>query len=69
MNPIQEVWAIYPNQYGAQRTYEFSDHNLRLIELTPGTSNDQLIEEVKWGLTGLLERMENIYRSNHLLKS
>ncbi|MBS4214923.1 DUF2357 domain-containing protein [Neobacillus rhizophilus] len=57
-SPVQEVWAVYPNRFGASRSHEYADHKVCLVELTPGQMNDLLVDKIKVGIDSLLETSE-----------
>ncbi|WP_284035659.1 DUF2357 domain-containing protein [Neobacillus sp. 114] len=59
-SPVQEVWAVYPNRFGASRSYEYPDHKVCLVEMTPGQSNDLLVDKIREGIDRLLKTSELI---------
>lgn len=59
-SPVQEVWAVYPNRFGASRSHEYADHKVCLVELTPGQLNDLLVDKIKEGIDSILETSELI---------
>ena len=60
ISPVQEVWAIYPNRYGTDRTFDFPDHKLSLMELTPGGDNSYFAGKVKQAIDKLVQRSEQL---------
>lgn len=59
-SPVQEVWAVYPNRFGASRSHEYTNHKVCLVELTPGQLNDLLVDKIKDGIDRFLKTSELI---------
>ncbi|WP_462411706.1 DUF2357 domain-containing protein [Neobacillus sp. Marseille-QA0830] len=55
-SPVQEVWAVYPNRYGAANVHEYPDHKLSVIGLTPGQENTHFAERIKTSLEKIINR-------------
>lgn len=58
INPIPEVWALYPRHDENERNRYFRDHHIRLLELSPGYENEHLIKELNQLFQNLVRRAE-----------
>lgn len=56
IRPVPEVWALYPERTENQRVTYYKDHNVKLIELSPGFKNEHLIEEIDQIIKKLVDR-------------
>ncbi|NRR23657.1 DUF2357 domain-containing protein [Brevibacillus sp. MS2.2] len=58
LRPIHEVWAIHPSKEGNEETKEYSDHRLKIVQLSPGHENRHVSNELQFAIKGVLERKD-----------
>lgn len=56
LRPIHEVWAIHPSKEGNEKTKEYSDHRLKIVQLSPGHENQHVSDELQIAIQEVLER-------------
>lgn len=56
INPVQEVWALFPSRSATSHIGFDKDHKVRLLEFTPGFDQSHVSNELKKVLDGLMER-------------
>ncbi|MGC4377594.1 DUF2357 domain-containing protein [Fictibacillus sp. Mic-4] len=65
INPVYEVWAAYPDQYGEdQASIKSDDFDIRLVPLTPGKSKKRAIDDLRSVIRGMLIRKNQFHLFN-----
>lgn len=57
VRPVFEVWAFYPKGYDASPGAFYQDHNVRLLQLRPGSSLDHIDQNLERIIAIASERM------------
>ncbi|SFA69845.1 MULTISPECIES: DUF2357 domain-containing protein [unclassified Bacillus (in: firmicutes)] len=60
INPVQEVWALFPARASTAHIIYDKDHKVRLLEFTPGFDQSHVSIELKKVLDGLIERADKV---------
>ena len=64
VQPVQEVWAIYPTEReGGTGPLFYPDHRLKLIKLSPNQSKDHIVDQLRLVIETILER-----RDKHIME-
>lgn len=57
LQPVLEVWAMYPSDWGGDPVQYDDEYRVRLIRATPGEDNAHVAEELKMGIARMLEQV------------
>ncbi len=60
LRPVSEVWALYPSPWKLSMPEFYSDHHVRLMELSPMFDNSYLVEELNNTIKRMVQRKKNL---------
>lgn len=60
IRPVQEVWALFPTKNDRETSEYYSDHDFRIVSLSPSFENGHLIGDLEHVIESLISRRNSL---------